>query len=144
MRIAIEKNQGSYPNISKNHNPKKRFFARLMYVLLYILLLLLFFFFKTKVSTEYDKQLRVCQGMQGKCANKANKSKRITDGESHQSKTAGPTFSYLKLNVQHVIPENDIGSMKCHPVYQCCGMCSILVCEEKHHQLIFISIHQRL
>lgn len=82
--------------------------------------------------------------MQGKCANKANKSKRITDGESHQSKTASPTFSYLKLNVQHVIPENDIGSMKCHPVYQCCGMCSILVCEEKHHQLIFISIHQRL
>ena len=44
MRIAIEKNQGSYPNISKNHNPKKTFFARLMYVLLYILLLLLLFF----------------------------------------------------------------------------------------------------
>ena len=89
-------------------------------------------------------QLRVCQGMQGKCANKANKSKRITDGESHQSKTASPIFSYLKFNEQHVIPKNDIGTMKCHPVYQCCGMCSILVCEEKHHQLIYISIHQRL
>lgn len=89
-------------------------------------------------------QLRVCQGMQRKCANKANKSKQITDGESHQSKTANPTFSYLKLNEQHVIPKNDIGSIKCHTVYQCCGMCSVLVCEEKHHRLNFISIHQRL
>ena len=71
MRIAIEKNKEVILIFQKILNPKKTFFARLMYVLLYILYLKKKKK-KLKSLTEYDMQFRVCQGMQGKCANKAN------------------------------------------------------------------------